>query len=184
MMSTILTVFQECFEPAEDSLPAFAVGGSGFEAGETFLADADQRAGARFLGTVRVQSVHAVGIEFPADDGFLRTTVAADPSVDEQARGIDFEVFAFDVEGVPSAPTPTLGHSPPGRTSTVGSVTRSRPGCPHQFGSWVGSLMAWNTRAGGAAIKISAMTDSWSGVSVAVAIGLSLRCGFSGLKGD
>ena len=45
-------IFYEGFKPAENALPAVAVAGGGFEvAGETFLADADQGAGAGFLGT-------------------------------------------------------------------------------------------------------------------------------------
>jgi hypothetical protein len=37
----------------------------------------------------------------------------------------------------------------------------------------LGSLIAWNTRAGGAAMKISAITAFWSGVIVVVAICVS-----------
>src|ERR1700684_4391044 len=37
--------------------------------------------------------------ELPADDGWNRAHPAADPGVYEQARGIDFEVFALDAEG-------------------------------------------------------------------------------------
>src|SRR5512133_184205 len=50
---------------------------------------------------------------------------------------------------------------------------RYMPACPHQRGIWLGSVIAWNTRSGGAATKISASMVSWSGVTATVAIARS-----------
>src|SRR5271169_286675 len=113
----------EGFQPSQDALPPVAMAGRGFDiAGEAFLADVHQSAGAGLLGTVGVQSVNAVRLEFPADDGLLRATVTADPRMNEQARGIDFQMFAFHVEGLAVGADAALRHLPPGRTSMVDLV--------------------------------------------------------------
>src|ERR1700730_4930514 len=70
----------------------------------------------------------------------------------------------------PSAPTPSLCHLPPGRRSAFHSVTRYTPCCPHDKGICLGSVIAWNTRSGGAAMKTSATTASLSGVIALVAM--------------
>src|SRR5580692_4595485 len=86
-------------QPAEHSLPAFAVSFGLVEiSGKAFLPDSYQRAGSRLPRTAGVQSVHGLGLKFPADDSFLFAGVTADPGVDKLARRIDFEIFAFHVE--------------------------------------------------------------------------------------
>src|ERR1700739_3371821 len=98
-------------QPAEHSLPAIAVGFGLVEiASKTFLRNAHQRASSRLPRAAGVQSVHGLGLKFPADDSFLLAGVTADPSVDQLARRIYFEIFAFHVEfgaiGASSIATP------------------------------------------------------------------------------
>ena len=106
--------------------------------GEAFLADADQRAGAGFLGPLGCSRARC-GARVPSDDGFLRATVAGDPGVDEQARGIDFEIFAFDVECLAvGADCRRCATCRRGGGPWCDSVTRYRPACPHHLRELVG----------------------------------------------
>src|SRR5262249_3622900 len=71
-----------------------------------------------------------------------------------------------------SAPAPTLDHFPPTRMSPFHSVIRYSPSRPHHSGICLGSVIASNTRCGGAAIKISATTVFCWGETDAVLIPL------------
>ena len=69
-------------------------------ASEPAVANLHQRAGASALRTARVQAMHALGFEFPANGGFQIARVTGDPGLDQEARRINFEVLAADLEGV------------------------------------------------------------------------------------
>src|ERR1700722_11139235 len=46
-----------------------------------------------------MQAVNGLRLEFPADDGFdVGAAPTGDPGVDQEARRIDFEIFAVDAE--------------------------------------------------------------------------------------
>ena len=66
-------------------------------ADEFFLRDAQSRTCSGLLGTTRVQLVHRLRLEFPADNG-LGWIVTADPRMNQSSGRIDLKKLAFSEE--------------------------------------------------------------------------------------
>src|SRR5260370_16268925 len=109
--------FQITFQPSQNALPSLGMTGCLLRsAGESFMTDFYQRARAGLARTVGMQSVNAGGLEFPADDSFERAAITRDPGMDEQARRVDFQIFAIDAKRcsiVTHAPAPPFSAPPP-----------------------------------------------------------------------
>jgi hypothetical protein len=120
-----LAVFEVDLNPAEDARPSLTMTAEYlYVAGESGMADTNQRAGPDFVRAGVMQAVDFTGLKFPADHGVERVGPTGFPGVDEKVRGIDLQVLAFDAEGLAiggdAAPDPT--HFPPGRRSLEDSV--------------------------------------------------------------
>src|ERR1035438_3997197 len=96
-----LSFLDEGLGPGHNPYPTLTVAlGLLRVASEPAVANLHQRAGASALRTARVQAMHALGFEFPANGGFQIARVTGDPGLDQEARRINFEVLAADLEGV------------------------------------------------------------------------------------
>jgi hypothetical protein len=94
--------------------------------------------------------------------------------MDDETRTVDLEVFTVHLEGFAiGADTDALPFAPGTQIVLVlgDAIDALRS---HHCGIWAGSVRAWNTRSGGAAMKISARTVLLSGVIWVVAIGEAL----------
>ena len=159
--------------PGEHALPAFAVIlGRFLVARESGMAKFDGGPHACSLGTPCLKVVHRAWLEFPSHHGVWKVAEGGRPSMNEQARRIDLEVFAVDAEGCSVRSNADARPLATGRRSALHSVIRYMPACPHQRGIWAGSVMALNTRSGGAATKISASMVSLPGLMATVAISI------------
>jgi hypothetical protein len=67
-------------------------------AGESGMTDTNESACPHFLRAGVVHAVHLSRLEFPADDGVERVGPTGFPGVNQQARRIDLQVFAFHTE--------------------------------------------------------------------------------------
>src|SRR5258708_6319783 len=91
--------FQITFQPSQNALPSFGMTGCLLRsAGESFMTDFYQRARAGLARTVGMQPVNAGGLELPPDDSFERAAITRDPGMDEEARRVDFQIFAVDAK--------------------------------------------------------------------------------------
>jgi len=95
-----VSFFDKGEEPSEDALPTFGVTGRGGRlAGETFVPNSEQRAGASALRTIGMKSVNALWLEFPVHHGLYEFSMPTmNPCVNELAWRIDFQILALDAE--------------------------------------------------------------------------------------
>ena len=166
-------VFDERLHPAQDSRPSLGVTACRRQGAPAnpVLANFQQRACAHFLRAAMLQSMNAARFQFPPDNGGLPVTVAWQSRYEPAGEAARLPDILHPRETMcHRRPRPRLTTCRPGRMSPCHSVMRYKPCCPHHCGTCRGSVMAWNTRSGGAAMKISPTTESSSGVTVTVAM--------------
>ena len=86
----------ECLQPAKNFLPAYAVAlGLLHIAGESFLANFDQRARADAMWTGLVQAMNVARLKLASHRGLQRVRETWVPGIYKQSWPIDFQVLAI-----------------------------------------------------------------------------------------
>jgi hypothetical protein len=94
-----LAFFYESLHPAENALPSFTVALSGSDvAGESGVANCHHRSSSDAPWTLMLQAVNVARFEFPAHNCVVEIGETGLPSMNQQPRRINFEVFASNAE--------------------------------------------------------------------------------------